>query len=421
MTPTTASAPAAPRGLSPAVVAWLVAGAIASFAAFLAAIAYQPELSAGVDRGAHAASRSPVGFAGLAQLLRADGAQVRFNHMRDPGRTVDADALLVLTPGPSTTAVDVRRLAKGRRVLLILPKWMTRRDPRRLDRVASAGTLYPAQAAALAAAVLAPARGDGPVTLAWDGGAHPVLVAETAGEHDLGFTPARLRPIASLRTLSGQAAQPVLVDGAGRTLVAIGGHVVAYVAADPDLLDNHGVADLAGARVAVSLVEALADGGPVVFDMTLPGFAGQRSLLKLAFAPPFLPATACAALLVALLGLAARERFGPLRRAGRGYGFGKRALADSAASLLAVAGREPRLAGRYVELVRASALAATGVAADADRAVQDQALDRIGRDRAAGAWSEIAARSATVKTREQLMALAKQADAWRMEMTRGRG
>ncbi len=421
MTSTGANEPIPREGPSSATRAWLIALAAASFVAFLAALAYQPELSAGSDKGAHALSRSPVGFAGLVTLLKADGASVRLNRQTDPGAGVDPNALFVLTPTEATAPEAIQRLARGRRVLLILPKWRTAPDPRRPGRLQQAGTAAPEAVLGQARAILAPRRGDGEVALATDDGPQASLVLSSRDPRALHGAGYRIGPVANLRTLSGSATDPVATDARGRGIVVMAAQSVQQVVADPDVLDNQGVANLASARAAVSLVEGLADGGPIVFDLTLPGLGGTRSLLKLAFAPPFLPATACALVLATLAGMMAGERFGAERRPGRAYAFGKRALADSAASLLAIAGREPRLAGRYSEAVRGDVIDGMGLPPGLDRAAQDAMLDRISLDRGTAAWSRISTEAATVKTRAQLMAFAKAADSWRVEMIRGRG
>lgn len=402
------------RGLAPGAVAWLVAGAVLAFAAFLAAMAYQPDLAASADRRAHALSRSPIGYAGVVRLLRADGVTVRMNRRRDPGAAAPAGSLLVLTPPADASAAAVARLAQGRRVLLAPSKWLVTADPRRPGRLAALGVLP----APLLLRQLDGVAGAGSrPSITTDAGMASVALSPAPGGPALPLPTLRPAPVASLRTLGGPL-RPVLVDGRGRTVVGQGPGG-GYVLSDPDLIDNRALATPDGARAATALLEALADGGPVVFDLTLPGVGGGRSPLRLAFEPPFVAATASFALAVALLGLSARGRFGPVRPPVRAYGFGKRALADSAASLLAVAGREPRLASRYASLARDAAAESAGLrAADGD---PGPALDRIGEARGVGAWSELAREAAAVRTRAQLMALAVRAAGWRMEMTRGRG
>ena len=417
----TAEAAPTRRTLSPEARGWLVAAAAACFVGFLAATAFQPELAAGTGQGAQALSRSPVGFAGLVRLLRADGVPVTLNRSREPRGRVASDALLVLTPTPATPEAEIRRMAAGRRVLLIPSKWIVAPAPDGSRRVASEGRLPTRVAAAQAGAVLAEGRGAG-AEISEDGAAPRPLVAKApAAWRDPRWRPIALRPIAGLRTVSGPGVQPVLVDARERVLVAIAPKGVSYAVADPDLLDNHALADVNGARAAVDLVKDLADGGPVVFDLTLPGVAGERSALRSAFSPPLLPATVAFLLLAAMLGLMARERFGALRRPGRAYAFGKRALVDTSASLLAVAGREPRLAGRYAEIARADAVRAVGLPADGERSQVDAELDRIATARGAGPWSALAREAEAPGARATLVALARRIHHWRMEMTLGRG
>jgi len=82
---------------SPMVVLAMVLAGLFSFSAFLVLSAYAPDLRGGSDGGAHALSKSAVGFAGIVRLLRAEGDDVdisrRLGADRDP-----AWSLLVLTP-----------------------------------------------------------------------------------------------------------------------------------------------------------------------------------------------------------------------------------------------------------------------------------------------------------------------------------
>lgn len=418
------------RELSPAAKAWLVAGAAACFVVFLATLAFKPELSAGSSGGAHALSRSPSGFAGLVRLLRADGAAVRMNSRRDPGASVRSDALLVITPVAATSADEIRRLAHGRRVLLIAAKWTTSEAPDRPGLVIADGRLSTAAVSPQVAAVLAP-DAPGSVDVAEPPGvasaapyppaSDPVTVRAPADDADPRWRPRSVPGVRALRTIGGAGAQPVFVDERERILVAMAPKGVSFATAEPDLFDNHALADPVSARTAVGMVEEMAAGGPVVFDLTLSGVAGDRNALRLAFSAPFLPATAAALLLAALLGLMAPDRFGVLRRGGRAYAFGKRALVDTTASLIEVVAREPRLAGRYADLARTRAAQAAGAAPGIEPAEADALLDRIGRERGVGAWTPLAAEAKTVATRAALTDFARRVHHWRMEMTLGRG
>ena len=414
--PDAASAPARGGGLTP----WLVGGAVIAFALFLLALAFPPDLQP-TDGGAHALSRSPVGYAGLLRLLDADGSHTLVTRTGALPQGVSRDALLVLTPRETTTAAEVLKLTRGRRALVIAPKWRTVGDPARPGRLLKLGPLPPAPFLKLASTILDVGTVDGaPASLVTTRRMAPAL--QPANDDVTAPTTAPLHLVEGLRTFSGGQLMSVVVDARGQTLVARTPSRPVYVLSDPDLLNNQGVADLRVARAAVALVSDLADGDPVVWDVTLDGIHARtppNNPLKVLFLPPLLPATLCLFVAAALTAFATRARFGAVEDTGRAYAFGKRALADSTASLISLAGREARFAPRYAELARDAAVAAAGLPAGRD--AQDAALDRIGARRGAGGWSDVRAAAQSVTGVRGLLASAHRTWTWRREMTRGRG
>ncbi|MBE7217647.1 MAG: hypothetical protein INR64_04170 [Caulobacteraceae bacterium] len=413
------AAPAPPAARRGGLTPWLVGGAVAAFGLFLLALAFPPDL-APVDAGAHALSRSPVGYAGLVRLLNAAGAPTRVSRAADP--PLAGDPLLVLTPLPSTPVAEVLQLTRGRRALVVPPKWIAADDPKRPGRLLRLGPLDPHLELRLAQGLLARGSlGGAPSALVTTRRMAPAMAPGPVGE--AAPRTAQLGMVEALRTFTGAGLQPVVVDDRGQTLLARVPDRPVYVLSDADLLDNHGMADLRTARAAVALVGDLAAGAPVVWDVTLDGIAAKaptKNPLKAMFLPPFLPATLCLFLVGALTALAGRERFGAVEDAGRAYAFGKRALADSTASLISLAGREPRFAPRYAELARAEAIAAAGLA-PLGRDAQDAALDRLGERRGVGGWSRVRDAAQGVASVRGLMASARRTWTWRRGMTRGRG
>jgi hypothetical protein len=169
---------------------------------------------------------------------------------------------------------------------------------------------------------------------------------------------------------------PLLRDGGGRTIL---GRIddddhagYTYILADPDLLSNKGLKTVEGARAALMIIDALRadENDSVAFDVVLTGFENKRNLLQLMFEPPFLAFTLGLIAAAMLLGLHALGRFGPPVIEGRAIPFGKRALADNVATLVARAGREDRLGDRYVTVVRDATGAALGAGALAGDALE---------------------------------------------------
>jgi hypothetical protein len=384
------------------VIALLVAGAFA-FSALMVLSAYAPDLRGGGDGGAHALSRSAVGFSGIVRLLGALGDPVMIS--RDAQARKTSTSLLVLTPGPRSDPGELYALTAAGPTLVVLPKWAAAPDPDRPGWVRALGLLDAEPTARLLA------KRFGTVRIARDAGAARVRLSGLAGgEAVTGL-------VEQLQTVDGPGLVPVVRDARGRAVLARAGASDLYLLSDPDLIDTHGLKDLATARAGTALVLSLRRGeGPIVFDVTLDGFKRSRNLLKLALQPPFLGATLCLAAAALLMALQALTRFGPPRRPGRAIALGKQALADNSAALIRLARREPKMAGRYLDLTRAAVAKALGVARlgeDELTALLDRQAERAG---AGGRLAALGAEAEAVRDRAGLMRLARDLYQWRTEM-----
>lgn len=391
------------------VIALLIAGVFA-FSAFVVLSTYEPDLRDGSDGGGHALSRSAIGFAGVVRLLKAIGDPVVVS--RDPDARQATTSLLVLTPQLGTDTDKLSDMTTAGPTLVVLPKWAAAPDPANPGWVVAFGALPADEVAKLLA------KRFGTLTIVRDQGAAPASLS------GLGPAPLATGPIDQLQTFTGgDGLIPLVRDGRGRTLLAGTADSRAFVLSDPDLMDTRGIKDLNTARAAVAIVQRLRKGdGPIIFDLTLDGFNRSRGLLKLALQPPFLGATLCLAAAAVLMALQAIARFGPPRRAGRAIALGKQALADNSAGLIRLARREPRMAGRYLDLTRkavAEALGATGPGGarlpDAElTALLDRQAERLNAQHRLAA---LTAEAGAVTDRAGLMRLAQGLHQWRMEMT----
>jgi hypothetical protein len=398
------------RVFRPVVVLLLLLAGVFSFSAYFVLQAYAPDLKGGDDGGAHALSRSAVGFAGLVSLLRADGVPVLIN--RDgPAKRDPHWGLLVLTPEESTKPSDLSDFtAAAGPTLVVLPKWETTPDPLHSGWVRNAGLIDPDALKGLLgkpiAATISRRADTGPVRMVAVGA--PAPAAFSTG------------PIAQLQTLTAPGVTTVMTDQSGAAMLVKAPGSTAEILADPDLLNTHGLRDPATARAAVALIGGLRqDDGPVVFDVSLDGLKHSPSLLKLAFEPPFLGATLCLIGAALLMAVHAANRFGAPERAVRALALGKRALAENSAGLIRMARREPRMAGGYLDLNRnavAKALGATRLSA----AELEAYVDRLGERAGAGRLSAIAQQMPAVRDRDSLIRFAQRLYQWRLEMTRER-
>jgi hypothetical protein len=228
---------------------------------------------------------------------------------------------------------------------------------------------------------------------------------------------------APVQTISSGAITALVRDGRGQTLAAyrddgtmpaaLTGEVsdeetAAYplvVVAEPDLLNNYGLADRSRAALAVALVSGAAEGAPIVFDLTLAGLGIEANLLTLAFAPPFLAATLCLLLAAAATGWRAFLRFGPPRTQGRAIAFGKRALVTNAAGLIVRSGRLHLLGRPYAEAARQRLVRGFAFPRGGDAGTELTALDRAAKAQGAGdhAFSQASARLSQARSERELV------------------
>jgi hypothetical protein len=413
--------------------------------------AYAPDLRGGSDGGAHALSKSAVGYAGIVRMLRAEGEVVVISRkmlVPPPASSAaaqdqasdqpaasdspaaassaapaaptapapsdaaasddDAWSLLVLTPDTAPPKGALANMTAQGPTLLVAPKWMTTPDPLNPAWVNQAGLIDTKPIETMLGTV-APK-----LTLA--------RRADTAAAQlvrDSGASTTLTGPIQQLQTFQNTPnLTPIITDGRGGVVLAATADKRVYFLSDPDLLANHGLADLATARFADTLLHSLRDGdGPIAFDVSLNGFGAAPSLLKLAFSPPFLGATLCLAAVALLIALHAAVRFGAPQAAGRTLAFGKRALADNSAALIRIARREPHMAGRYLDLTRQAVVQALG-AGRVPPAELDAFLDRLAEK--SGVTHRLAMlvpETRAVKTRADLTRIAQNLYQWKMEMT----
>lgn len=383
--PSTAPPAAFSRGGALALVA-------VGFAVFLAMIYF---IAAGESFGgnegrdgqAHAAGKGLNGYAGLVQLLEAEGYDV--NRSRSPGGLETYD-LLVLTPPAYLDAEKITELLQKRETLgptlVILPKWDVTPPPPDLPAEArekfKPGWVLLNDAFPVDWTAGLPA----PYKLTHAKAVAPKDKKPTWGGLDLkGKLPTRT--VLFAEDAPGQPA--LIVDGSGRKLAVrvngeAGGEFDEYVqptifVTDADLMNNYGLGDATRAEAALALVNELtydADISAVTFDLTLNGLGAQENLLTLAFRPPFLAATLCLLMALLIVGWRAFQRFGPpAADGGPAIAFGKQRLIANGASLILRARRMPLLAAPYAALSARRIAEKLGLARP-DPAAIDAALAR---------------------------------------------
>ncbi len=384
----------------------IVLAGVFAFCALAVLLAYAPDLRRGDNGEAHALSSGAVGYAGLAKALRLAGDPVVIN--RAPLPQGARHGLLVVTPpvGAHREAVDAFGF-KGP-VLVVLPKWATAPDPRHQGWVRKVQLIDPSwfPAGSLPASAGVVRR---------QGLSRPVLSASGVGGPFQAGVRLAAGPVDSLQAITAPGWKPVLVDQSGAVILARAPDAPLYVLADPDLLDTQGLAHIDTLATALTLIRTLRAGeGPVIFDVRLNGFTRERGLLRLLLEPPFLAVTLCLAAAAALAGWQAFCRFGPARAGGRTIPLGKAALVENTAALIRLAGREPRMGGRYADLTVALAARAVGAPRGLGEAGLAAFLDRLGARRGLGAGlDDLDRRARTATTAEGLTAAARKLYDWR--------
>jgi hypothetical protein len=409
--PRRTDAPAAEGAFSPKVLLALIAAGVFATAAFLLLSAYEPDLRAARGGGAHAVSRSAIGYAGVVRLLRLMGepvivSQASAARTRYPG-------LMVLTPQPLR---GLGKLETRRDRLIVLPKWMTEPDPAHPGWEANA---VAAPEAFVSSALPANLNGV-TVVRRKPGEAGPARLQSRFADWPQEGRP--IGPVSQFQTIRGKTVEPMVTDDRGGVVLGALKDSAVYVLSDPDLLNTQGVGDPRTARLAAAILLAMkTPGQPIAFDVSATDAGGQKSLLRLAIEPPFLPAALCLLAAAALVGVQAWFRFGPARRAPRAVALGKTALVETGAGMVRLARREPQMARRYVQLCRQRAASELGAGRLEGQALDDF-LDRwAGRVGAQERISALAAEALQVKDVLGLTALAQRARRWRMEVTRGPG
>lgn len=415
---------AAPQPFNPRVVLGLLLFGAIAFLATLWFIGAGETGRGDNDGGAHAAARGLNGYAALARLIEEDGLAVTL--ARNTGRHSTED-LLVLTPPHFTDAAELQSIIEARRyvgpTMVILPKWLAAEVPQGSGVKAERGWVV--LGGASAPPWLAELTGD------------YVLEAET-GElkgtgpdwRGLGYVGKLPDPKQSMRFTSGDLV-PLVTDRNGRTLagyLADGGYYpvldettgrnpfgpdpdgdgkwAVIVVAEPDLLNNYGMADRERADIARDLVHLALQGEDlgVTFDLTLNGIGQTRNLLTLAFTPPFLAATLCLILAMAVVAWRAFRRFGPPVAEDRAIAFGKARLVANSAAFIQRTGRLHLLAAPFAALVAARLARALRLRGP-DDAMIDEALHRRGYDGMAFSAGAAALRKA--RSRAELLRAAR--------------
>jgi hypothetical protein len=402
------SAPASQQPFNVRLVAGLIAAGLTAFAALVLLIAYGDRMAPVRGEGAPALSVAATGYKGLITLV----GRFRRTQMVSGSDDLSTDNLLVVPLAMSNRPQDVARLLElrqGRATLLTLPKWLTWPDPSHRGWVRAVGP---------DASVLS--RGLIGERIAVRVSPHEVSPDPFAAGED--FLDGIAVPVPGhVQTISGEGVRPLVTIPNGDVLVARLGDQPHYVAADPDLFNNHGLKRADRARAALALIDGLnsTERGGVAFDLTVNGLGqdNARSLLRTALEPPFLAMTLALLFAALLAGLHGAFRFGQARREERAIAFGKAALVENSAGLIRLARREARLGGAYADVVRQDAARLAAVPPALQGEALDSYLDRLTKGDNPP-FSALAGRLAAARDKHELVAAARALFSWKKDLIR---
>ena len=396
-------------------IALVVLGGALAFLGFLFLMAYAPQIKGRGNSGAQPMSKSAIGFYGLYRLSKDTG---RLTELGDSEDSWSNTGFMIVTIQPDTDVerlkrlVAVRRATEETKTLYILPKYLTLPMFTRSGWVQNMGTLDPEWSKELLEVF-------GRIRFAEEKTPKGNRIVGAGGGEMAGVDiPA---PASALHYIA-KGMKPVLIDSGGDRVLGrtdLNNGSADYILADPDILSNQGLKSPEGARAALAIIDALRHDtkDSVGFDMVL-NASGSRNLLQLMFEPPFLALTLAVLAAAMLVGIHVFGRFGPAVPEPRAIPFGKRALADNAAVLIARAGAVKRLGDRYVAMIRESAATALGAGA-LDPQAQERWLADLPVSQSAD-FATLAAKARTAPNSDAMRSAARALYDWRNEVIRDR-
>ncbi len=392
----------------------LLAAGVAALAVAAVAVSLYLALAEQSDAsdGASTYSRSALGHSVLLEVLRRRGVDASASRGASREK-LHGDGLLVLAePDVDPSPEALRGLLRARHVLLVLPKWEPDGEAGQHGWIA----LAVPKPAFLAQTILKDALP----------GATAIRPGNATAVFELNKLAAGVPHLeAPLQLIQSAALTPVL---ASKDHVLLGylprARGELWVLADPDLINNHGLAS-GNASLAVAMIDRARQGGPVLFDETIHGFSSvPNGQFRLLAARPFAGATLSAFLAVGLVVWATARRFGVDRPPAPGIAAGRLSLIASIAGLMVYAGHLAEMLRRYVSVtiedVAARLHAPDTGQTDARAAWLAQAEQQRGtQDTEAALRAEAASLAATRASPDAAFALAQRTYAWKKEMLRG--
>ncbi|MGP0088585.1 MAG: DUF4350 domain-containing protein [Xanthobacteraceae bacterium] len=315
-------------------------------------------------------SRSAIGYAGFADIIRRLGVRVVKSRYASLSKVSPDGVLIVAEPPPSLGSPQWRSLITARRVLLVLPKWSGKPSESKPGWIEDAVT----RPETTAQAVLQTAVANATI----------VRSSPTArwSRNEIGGTPTVVDP---LQLVKSDRLLPLVGNADGILLGELRtNNRRLWILADPDVMENHGLSEPANAEFSAQLINALrGSDGNVVFDETVHGYLDTpNNPWRLPFQFPFVLATIQGALAVALLLWATMGRFGAPLSPPSALQSGKQGLIANTAKLFEFAGYQSVMVQRYVHSIIRDVGRQLHAPPGMSEAAMVEWLGRVGRARA---------------------------------------
>lgn len=354
-----------------------------AFIAIFALIAWSPDLASKNRAGDHPYSKSSLGYAGLIDLLEADGHTVKISRLSS-SLNYTPGLLVITIPeyGFNRAEDEFDQNFVSEPALYVLPKWSGFRDWEKPSWEKDTEILSRERVESIASSF------DSDLKI-WRL-RNPDQVATPFGAIAPSFEQ-------KMQVIESDSLESVIDRPGGTLLAKLPGREI-YVLSDPDVLNTFGLARRENARAALELFDWLLvyseylDGfsdRTITFDATLHGFARSESLLRAIFDRPFLGASLIALATMFLIGWAAFIRFGPPEPEDRVIAFGKKALAESSAGLVSMARREGQMATPYRQMTERNLARQLGLPPQTQSEAFAQTVDRLAEQKdVSQTWSE---------------------------------
>ncbi len=389
----------------------IVAAGIATFLGFLVLSAFAPQMDGRTNGGAHALSVGGNGYAALTELTQRSGLGGDVIRAKEK---IGYSTLLVITPDERSKTEDIQdmisaHIGKGK-VLIIPPKWAV--QPMRTQR-GWVQKLFPnVGTSAIPEAFLG-------TEIDWEERTSdaPRTVTDNTDIEPFTLT----IPKTSFSLIGDRLEKVIGHPGGGYLLAYVDASPGVYILSDADLMNNQAMDDPKAADGAIRMLTMILNYdelNAVDYDVTLNGLGtDDRSLLRMAFTPPFLAITVCLIFAAAFAGWQSLVRFGPPWRSLRAVALGKSALVTNAAELMRQAGKEHHGAGVYARNMRDTVATALSAPPHLKDAALNTWLDRRA-PKGTTSISELMRRMERADTGQDMLEGARALTRWRKDILR---